>query len=332
MPRHSPQRGTPEADTSVHGHRGRHSDENARLEEVAPGVHVWRQPDGTWWLNNAGAVLGKDGAVLIDTCATAERTRAFLAAVEAASDRAAVIAAVSTHAHGDHTHGNALLPASVPVIAHPETRRTIEREKDTVLTGLPPIWSPAPSFGITEYRLPDVVTDGPLTLYTGDRRIELQHPGHPAHTAGDLVAWLPEERVLFAGDLLFHTITPLVLGGSVEGSLRALDWLAEFGAETIVPGHGPLISRDDLDGVLDDHARYYRFVRQLVHDSRSRGLTPLDAARGCDLGEFADWPEPERIVLNLHSAYCTAEGTTIDPIAAFTDAVTFRGGPLHCAL
>lgn len=320
----------PAVSAAVPKPRSRFGGRDAHLVEVVHGVHAWLQPEGTWWLNNAGAVVGEDGAVLIDTCATARRTRAFLAAVGEASGGAPLMAAVTTHAHGDHSHGNALLPPHVPILAHSETRETILA--DTVLTSLPLIWAPAPDWGIARHRPPNVTVDGEASLHTGSRWIEIHHPGHTAHTPGDLIAWLPDERVLFAGDLLFHHVTPMVLTGSVEGALRALDWLAAFGAQTVVPGHGPLIARDELDTVLDAHARYYRTVQRIARDGRARGLTPLQAARGCDLGEFANWPDQERIVLNLHSAYADADGSTVDVIAAFRDAVTFHGGPLHCAL
>ena len=68
-------------------------------------------------------------------------------------------------------------------------------------------------------RAPDLTIHADLTLRDGDRRIELHHPGHCAHTAGDLVARLPEQRVLFAGDLLFPRVTPLVFMGSLDGAL-----------------------------------------------------------------------------------------------------------------
>ncbi|OUC95749.1 MBL fold metallo-hydrolase [Streptomyces swartbergensis] len=320
----------PAAAASVPEPRSLSGDRSAHLVEVASGVHAWIQPDGNWWLNNAGAVLGEDGAVLIDTCATAERTRAFLAAVAHVSGQTPLLAAVTTHAHGDHSHGNALLPRSVPIIAHPQTRQAIL--EDTVLTSLPPIWSPAPDWGIARHRPPNLAVSDETTVHTGGRRIEIRHPGYAAHTPGDLVVWLPDERVLFAGDLLFHQVTPLVFTGSVEGALRSLDWLAGFGAQTVVPGHGPLITRDEIDTALDAHARYYRTVQRIARDGRERGLPPLEAARGCDLGAFADWSDPERILLNLHRAYCDADGTTLDIEAAFTDTVTYHGGPLHCAL
>ncbi|GAA0321511.1 MBL fold metallo-hydrolase [Actinoallomurus spadix] len=300
-----------------------------RLTEVAPGVHAWLQPDGSWWINNAGAVQGTDGVILVDTCATAERTRRFLAALGAAIGGAPVRMAVNTHFHGDHAYGNALLPGSAVIVGHRATRE--ELLADFILRSTPPIWSPSPDWGVTDIRPPTVVLDDALTLYAGERRIELRHPGHPAHTPGDVVAWLPDEQVLFTGDLIFHDVTPLVLMGSVEGALRSLDWLAAFGARTVVPGHGALIT-GDLAPVLAAHEAYYRLILDTARRGRAEGLTPLQAARACDLGPFAGWPDRERLVLNLHRAYADAEGGDLDLIAAFTDAIDYNGGPLRCAV
>jgi cyclase len=309
-------------------------DRDGRLVPIGDsGVHAWLQPDGTWWINNAGAVIGEDGVVLIDTCATADRTRAFLSAVCEVSGQASLLAAITTHAHGDHTHGNALLPPHVPIIAHEETRRAVLADTSlTSLPTLPPVWSPAPRWGIARHRPPTVTVSGNTTVHTAGREIRVMHPGHPAHTTGDLVAWLPEVRVLFAGDLLFHQVTPLIFTGSLDGALRALDWIARFPADVIVPGHGPLITGEEVAAVLDAHARYYRMVQRVARDGRVRGLTPLQAARACDLGEFAELPDRERIVLNLHRAYCDADGTAVDIAAAFTDAITLNGGPLPCSV
>ncbi len=293
-------------------------------------MHAWVQPDGSWWVNNAGAVLGDGGIVLIDTCATAQRTQLFLDAVRVAAGDAPIRFAVNTHPHGDHTHGNALLPDSTVLIGHEATREGIL--SDPMLTDPPPVWEPSPEWGITEHRAPTVVLRDSLTLHSGDRRIELHHPGYAAHSAGDVVAWVPDAGVLFAGDLIFHGLTPLVISGSLEGALKALDWLAGYPAATVVPGHGATLPGSALPRVLEDHARYYRFVLDTARQARTDGLTPLEAAERCDLGEFASWPERERIVLNLHRAYSDIDDTEPDLVAAFTDAVTYNGGPLRCVV
>ncbi len=173
-----------------------------------------------------------------------------------------------------------------------------------------------------------MVTRSELTVHTGDRRIDVLHPGYRAHTGGDLVAWLPEERVLFCGDLLFVGLTPLVFAGSVDGALRSLDWIDSFGPDVVVPGHGPLATASDLPTVLGDHERYFRFVLGLAAEGLREGIAPLELARGADLGPFAGWSDAERLVLNLHRAYADADGGRLDLLGALADATTWNGGPL----
>lgn len=303
--------------------------EQAGLVSLTDGVFAWVQPDGSWWINNAGVVVGDDGPVLIDTCATERRTRRFLDAVASLSDLP-VRMAVNTHLHGDHTYGNCLLPPTTVIFGHPKTREGLLN--DFILASTPPLWSPTPEWGALSLRAPTVLVEDKLTVIAGARRIELRHPGHPAHTLGDVVAWLPDDGVLYTGDLIFHAVTPLVFMGSVAGALRSLDWLAAFGASRIVPGHGTPIDGADFADVLDAHARYYKFILDTARLGQADGIDPLTAARRADLGEFASWPDNERLVLNLHRAYAESSGSEMDLLAAFTDAVAYHGGPLRCAV
>ncbi|SMC85214.1 MBL fold metallo-hydrolase [Kibdelosporangium aridum] len=300
------------------------------LHEVAAGVYAWVQPDGSWWLNNAGAVHSGSSVVLVDTCATRRRTTLFLDAVAAATNGASIDLAVNTHLHGDHTYGNALLPASTVIVSQTHTRNGLLA--DFILKNTPPVWSPSPDWGISEIRAATVTFDSSLTLHAGEVEVSLEHPGYSAHTPGDAIAWVPSAKVLFTGDLIFNQVTPLVFMGSVSGALRSLEWLRNFPASYIVPGHGPLLEGPDFGEVLDTHARYYKMVQATAASGLDRGWTPLDAAKDLDLGEFATLPDAERIVLNLHRAYAEATNTEMNLLAAISDAVTYNGGPLHCAL
>lgn len=140
---------------------------------------------------------------------------------------------------------------------------------------------------------------------------------------------MPDARVLFAGDLLFPGHTPMLLAGAPGGAIRVLDWIASFEAETIVPGHGEVIERARIDEVLAEHRRYYEFVVAAAEKGARAGLTPLEVARTTDLGEFAALLDPERFVLNVHSAYAEQAGERADRSTAFTDVVTWLGAPLH---
>src|SRR5215469_11591632 len=121
---------------------------------------------------------------------------------------------VNTHFHGDHVFGNGLMGHDVTIVAHELTRY------DIVATGLglTRLW-PAVTWGCVAPIAPTVTFTDRLTLHQGDLTIELIHVG-TAHTTGDVVAWLPDERILFTGDVAFSGGTPYLLMGSVQGSLR----------------------------------------------------------------------------------------------------------------
>lgn len=301
-----------------------------RLHELLPGIYAWVQPDGSWWVNNAGAVAGGDEVLVVDTCATARRTRRFLDALDSATAGAPIRLAVNTHQHGDHTYGNSLLPSATVLLGHAHMREGLR--VDPIIDGCPPVWDPVPDWGPVTRRLPDITVDSALTVHIGERQVQLLHPGGPAHTTGDLIAWLPHERVLFSGDLVFSGLTPLVFMGSVPGALAAVDWLASLQPDILVPGHGPVLTGADIARVLDEHRRYYRFVLDTAQDGLSRGLTPLQAARGADLAPFAGWADAERIVLNLHRVYADHAGRDLDLIAALADAIAWLGGPMHTSV
>ncbi|MDQ3385353.1 MAG: MBL fold metallo-hydrolase, partial [Actinomycetota bacterium] len=186
-------------------------------------------------------------------------------------------------------------------------------------------------WGALEPAAPFVTFEDRLDVHVDDLLVELHHVGSPAHTVGDVVAWVPERSVLYAGDLVFNGGTPFVLMGSVAGSLAALERLQSFGAETIVPGHGGVCGPEGIEAVVD----YLTFVGDLAADAHAAGDSPLDAARQADLGAYAGLLDSERIVGNLHRAYVELDGRPpgdpIDVLAAFADMVTYNGGrPLRC--
>lgn len=295
------------------------------LHEVADGVYGYIQPDGSWWINNTGLLVGRHAAVSIDTCATEARTRAYRDAVRAATD-VPVRTVVTTHHHGDHTHGNYLFREAT-IVAHTLTR---EAQLQAGIWRDTPFWTPFDIGGV-ELEPPSLTFDDAVTLWVDDVRCEVVHVGRPAHTTNDSVVWLPEQRVLFAGDLLFAGGTPFLVMGSVTGAVRVLeDVLAPLGARTVVPGHGEISGPELVEEVLG----YLRFVLDAAERGRAAGLSPLDAARELDLGAYAEWHDAERIVGNLHRAYAELDGAEpgapIDVPAALQDMVTYHGGPLTC--
>jgi cyclase len=297
------------------------------VQEVSPGVYAYVQPDGTWWINNTGFLVGPQGVISIDSCSTERRTLAYQRAIGTVTP-AIVRAVVNTHHHGDHTYGNCLFPGAA-IIGQERTRT------EAIAFGPPrdlPAWN-GPDWGELSLDPPFITfTDG-LTLHAGEVRAEVRHVGTPAHTTNDSIVWIPERSVLFCGDLIFNGGTPFLLMGSVEGAIEVLESvIAPLAAATIVPGHGPVChGAAPLDATLD----YLRFVLEVARSCRAAGVPPLEAARSVDLGRFAGWADAERIVGNLHRACAelggTPRGAPIDIMAAFADMVAYNGGaPLNC--
>ncbi|MET9605839.1 MBL fold metallo-hydrolase [Streptomyces sp. NPDC006512] len=298
--------------------------EEPYLVEPAPGVYAYVQPDGGWCLNNAGFVSDGGQTLLVDTAATERRALALRGAVVAAGVPLPRTV-VNTHHHGDHTYGNGVFTPEALVIGHERARA----EQLAAGHQLEMIW-PATDFGAIEITPPGLTYSDRLSLYVGGTEVRVVHPG-PAHTTGDSVVWLPRQKVVFTGDLVFAGGTPFLAMGSLSGSLRALELLRELGAETVVPGHGPLTD----PSAYESTARYLRYVAGLAREGRAEGLTPLEAARRADLGEFAAWRESERLVANLHRAYAELagepEGAPLDILAVLRDMTVMNGGtPILC--
>ncbi len=293
--------------------------------EVASGVFAYVQPDGSWWINNTGFVVGGTGVCAVDATSTEKRMRAFQRAIAAITPQP-VRTLINTHHHGDHTNGNCMVEDAL-IIGHANCRANMADQR---IGGLDMVFG-AVEWGELTVVPPHLVFDDRLTLYAGDHRLELVYAGGPAHTTGDVTIWLPDERVLFAGDLVFNGGTPFVLMGSVAGSLEAIGRLRTLGASTVVPGHGAVCGPEIFDVV----ERYLRWLQRVAAGTHAAGLNPLDAARETDLGEWGELLDRERIVGNLHRAYQELDGGPrggpINVAAAFADMITYNDGrPLHC--
>ena len=297
----------------------------AQLSEVAPGVYSYVQPDGTWFINNMGFVVGSNSVVSIDATSTERRTRAYLDAIASVTPHSVTIL-VNTHHHADHTHGNYLFDEAT-VVSHTACREVM------VAAGIPDYSAvfPGVEWGDLRFRAPDVTFEGSTVLHLDDRRIELSDLGFVAHTNGDILAWLPDCGVLFSGDLIFHGGTPFALFGSVSGTLDALDVIENYGAEVIVPGHGPHFGGDDIERVLNEQRSYLRLVQELAAEGIAAGRSPLEQAKASDLGPHARYTDPERLAGNLHVAYreATPESYEFPGVErAIMDMVAYNGGAM----
>jgi glyoxylase-like metal-dependent hydrolase (beta-lactamase superfamily II) len=281
------------------------------LHEVADGVWAYLQPDGGWGWSNAGLITDGNASLLVDTLFDLNLTAEMLATMRRATPAAENIGTVvNTHANGDHCFGNSLVAKAEIVASRACAEEMVElpparlAELMRAASDLGEIGAfvqrifGAFSFEGVELVPPNRTFDGELELRVGDRRVRLLEVG-PAHTAGDVVVHLPNDGVVFTGDILFHGGHPVVWAGPVRNWIAACDRVLDLGAETVVPGHGPLATAD----AVGDLKGYFEYLMAEARVRFDAGLTPLDAARDIDLGPYKGWGESERLVVNVQACY-----------------------------
>jgi len=292
------------------------------IEEVSAGIFGYVQLDGSWGLNNTGFIVGAESVLVVDTCFTERRTRWFREAVEKTAPGKALRTLVNTHHHGDHTHGNWVFADTATIVGHEKCREEVIAAGHST-TGL----FPGVEWGEIRIAPPEVTFEERLTLWVDDLKVELIYMG-PAHTTNDIVAWIPDQKVLFSGDLVFNGGTPFAMMGSVAGWLEALERMKALGAETIVPGHGPVCGAR----AFGEQEAYLRWLQELAKKGFEAGAGPLEVAREADLGRFADLLDPERLVGNLHRAYSELRGeergTPLALGAVMPEMIAYNGGQM----
>jgi cyclase len=286
------------------------------LAEVGEGVLAYLQPDGGWGWSNAGLISDGEATLLIDTLFDLALTERMLTEMRRAVPAAAQIGTlVNTHANGDHCYGNELV-GGARIVA---SSATAEEMGELPPAAMAALVAQAPQMGtLGEFFLrcfgdfqfdgieltpPQETFSGELELHVGERVVRLLEVG-PAHTQGDTMAWLPAERVLFTGDILFNGAHPIAWAGPVSNWIAACERIEQLAPVTIVPGHGPPAALDD---VREERA-YFEYLYEQARSAREDGLTPLQAARRIAIDRWAHWGERERLVVNIANIYGELSG------------------------
>jgi cyclase len=283
------------------------------LRRLARNVYAYTQASGPGVnnasLSNAGLIVGADTLLAIDTLGPPLHAKAFRAAAMQATGKP-FGRVVNTHHHRDHTNGNYLY-APLEIVAHEYCRAA------TIAEGIParpyadrPEWQA----GMNELRLAPATTtfSSAMAYRYGDLEVQLIFNG-PSHTWGDVMVYVPEHRILFAGDIAFYYVTPPAHNGHVTKWIDAIDRAMKMDVDVIVPGHGPIGSKKELA----ETRAYLDLIANEVRKRYSMGMTPGRAAADIDLGRFAGWTNPERTAWNAVRLYAEFNGT-ITPV---TDAV-----------
>jgi cyclase len=295
------------------------------IKEIAKDVYACMQEDKGFGCNNSGFInLG--GGLVVDTFWDLNLTQQLF-------DLYGSIAVkppkrlVNTHHNGDHCWGNQLFKGS-EIIGHKLCAEAMQR--DAKLPGMlhMGITSPENFPSDMKWFLDDIsqldfsgIQITPPNVFVEDR-MDLDLDGFPcqiiyvgpAHTADDLIVYLPEHGMLFGGDLLWNGCTPIRWEGTHAKWLESIDMVLSFNPKVVVPGHGPLCGVEEIKQ-LRSYLEYVFTQSRRLYDE---GLTPLEACKKIDLGPYVDWTQPERLVFNVSRAFVEFRG---DPWNTPTNAL-----------
>ncbi len=172
--------------------------------------------------------------------------------------------ALDTHHHGDHAYGNEVYVQNGAVpFAHTGVIEEMKRYETGFYDGKPGAWEAAAKgradLKTARLKPPTVLYSGELLFDDGKHRVEIMHLG-VAHTHGDSVAWLPREKILFAGDVCVNGPYNYVGDGDVEKWVGTLEAARKLGARVVCTGHGPR----STGSVLDDQQAFFKALREQV--------------------------------------------------------------------
>ncbi len=283
------------------------------LHDVGKGCYAYLQPDGSWGWSNAGLIVDGGESPLVDTLFDLNLTRQMLDTMRRAEPKAAarIGTLINTHSNGDHCFGNELVTGA-DIIASKACEEEMKRDggagrladmkRNSARMGetgeyFARIFAPFDFEGIN-VAMPTRTFAGEMECRVGDKTVRLIQVG-PAHTAGDILAYVRKDRVIFTGDILFINGHPIIWAGPVSNWIAACQLMLDLEVETVVPGHGPITDKSGVAAVKG----YLEYIAREARKRYDAGMSIREAAEDISLTDYSSWTDAERIVINVASLY-----------------------------
>jgi len=301
--------------------------EHFNVIQLTDGVYAAINTIGGQAICNAGIVDLGDKTLIFDTFLSLKAAQDLKNIAEELTSHP-VGYVINSHYHSDHIRGNQIFKREGVIISTNSTRTDIaknepdkikqegnyapkklaELKKDlksatdktqiqkikTWLGYFQALVESHPSQLVT---LPDITFDSCLTIYGSTRKVELIELG--GHTNSDIIMYLPKEKIVFTGDLVFIGYHPFLAESNLQMLRSSLDKLKEMDIEKIVPGHGHVGTKDDISGMNDYIKMIYNLSKDFVVKRKS-----IDELSKIKIPEpYDDWYLPDFFVLNLKHMY-----------------------------
>jgi glyoxylase-like metal-dependent hydrolase (beta-lactamase superfamily II) len=268
--------------------------ESLSIRQVATGVYAVIGAQGN---ANAGFILTGEGVVVIDSQINPRAAQAMVGAIRTLTPQP-ILYLINTHAHGDHTFANHVIQPTRGIIAHARAKAALASRGTEMLAQYSRFVGAEAAKG-AKVTLPTLTVTEEMTLPIADRTIVLRYLGI-GHTVGDLIVWLPRERVVFTGDLVYVNRLPWLGEGESREWLKTLGRLKALPFERVVPGHGPVGDRKSVERF----ERYLSALRRAVVEAFLRGQSLEETKKRVTLPAYKnDLKYTEWLPLNIEQVY-----------------------------
>jgi cyclase len=226
-------------------------------------IKVTQIKDNVYWIqggvgSNDGVIVGKTGVILVDTKTTVDSEKLVIAEIAKITPKP-VTTAIITHSDGDHVNGLAAFPPGLTIIAQENCKKEMEASAGSR--------TPAP-----QDRLPTKTYDKTDKMTIDGVKIQLYHWA-PGHTSGDTVVYLPDEKIVFGGDLLVtnrpDTNIHADKNGSAAGWIENAKGMLKLNSDTYLTGHGDMMTKADVQKKLDFIQDKYDKIKAMVAQGKS---------------------------------------------------------------
>ena len=247
-------------------------DQALDIAEVADGLYVITGPGG-----NIGVRVTGDGVIVIDD-KFADNYDEIVADIASVTSEP-VKYVLNTHHHGDHSGSNAQFAAIAQVIAHKNVRANILRNNQA--------------------GAPSIIYADETSVFLGDAEVQAHYMGR-GHTNGDSVIYFPDLRVIHGGDLLNtgNIFIDYGNGGSFVEWVDTLDNMLALDFVTAIPGHGDLLTKDEVRAFRNKFAALETRARELI----SQGMAPEEFVTTIEAGDLG-WDMTARGGAGAHGVY-----------------------------
>ena len=226
------------------------------VHQLKPNVY-WVEGGG----GNSGVIVGDKGVIVVDAKTTPAGGKELLDDIAKITPKP-VTAVILTHSDGDHVNGLASFPKGITIIAHENDKKEQEAALSAGGRGAPP----------ADHLPTQVVAKNKENLKLDGVKVEVLHWA-PAHTSGDLVVYLPDQKIVFTGDIIATQLPdPLIhleKNGSSEGWITTAKGAAALNADQFVPGHGDVQTKAAIQKRVADAEAKRAKIKDLIAQGKS---------------------------------------------------------------